>query len=120
MNNIKRSIFFDVLADVQIRYNLEIHGFNFNSIAYCEAKGLSNCFKAYADFCSREEINCIGFNANSGYTYIALENGIQICSMLGRDVEYLITNFETGEEIFCDTYEEAENYDPLTNEEEED
>lgn len=51
----------------------------------------------------------VGFNENSGYVYIALENGISICSMLGREVEYLITNFEDGEETFFDEYEIALN-----------
>lgn len=83
-------------------YNLK------NSIAYCEAKGLSLCFRAYADFSAGEEILEIGFNHNSGYVYIALENGISICSAFGRPVEFLITNFETGEETFFDTFEEAE------------
>ena len=49
----------------------------------------------------------VGFNSNSGYVYIALENGISICSMLGRDVEYLVTDFNDGEEHFLDSYEEA-------------
>jgi len=89
--------------------NLTIYGLS-ESIAYCEAKGLANCFAAYAADCAGEDImeSGIGFNANSGYTYIALENGISICSMMGRDVEYLITNFDNGEEIFYDTYEAAE------------
>jgi hypothetical protein len=86
--------------------SIEIYGCG-ESIAFCEAQGLSKCFQAYADNCAREYIMNIGFNPNSGYTYIALENGVQICSMLGRDVEYLITNFEDGEETFYDEYELA-------------
>jgi hypothetical protein len=78
-----------------------------NSIAYCEAKGISKCFLAYAEYVGMEDIMEIGFNPNSGYTYIALENGISICSGLGRDVEYLVTNFYNGEEYFFDSYEEA-------------
>ena len=85
---------------------LTINGIG-DSIAYCEAKGLSKCFQAYADNCSGEDIMTIGFNPNSGYTYIALENGLQICSMLGREVEYLIVNFMDGEETFYDSYEIA-------------
>jgi hypothetical protein len=50
----------------------------------------------------------VGFNSNSGYVYISLENGISICSMLGRGVEYLVTNFEDGEETFFESYGEAE------------
>jgi len=81
-----------------------------NNIAYCEAMGLSNCFKAYADNASGEYIENIGFNPNSGYIYIYIENGISICSILGREVEYLVTDPESGEEIFLETYIEALNY----------
>jgi hypothetical protein len=87
---------------------MEIIGLN-ESIAFCEAKGLSNCFNAYAENCSGESIMQIGFNPNSGYTYIALENGISICSMLGQEVEYLTIDFETRKEMFFETYEEASN-----------
>lgn len=85
---------------------LEITGIG-TSIAYFEAKGLEKVFKAYAENCSNEEIMGVGFNPNSGYVYIALENGVQICSCMGQGVEYLVTNFEDGEEIFYDTYDEA-------------
>lgn len=88
---------------------LSIHGINENGPKYCEAVGISKVFAAYAEHCSREEImyGGVGFNPNSGYVYIALENGVSICSMLGNDVEYLVTNFDTGNEYFFDTYEEA-------------
>jgi hypothetical protein len=86
-------------------------------LAYCEAKGIGKCFLAYAENCSTEEIMMIGFNPNSGYTYIALENGISICSSMGGDVEYLVTDMNSGEETFYDTYREAENHEE--NEEEE-
>ena len=82
--------------------------YNLESPAYCEAKGLSKVFRAYADNCSREDIMEVGFNPNSGYVYITLENGISICSMLGQDVKYLVTVFESRIEGFLDTYEEAE------------
>ena len=92
---------------------LIIHGINESGPAYCEAIGISEVFKAYAENCSREYINegGVGFNPNSGYVYLSLENGVCICSMLGRKVEYLVTNFDTGEEHFFDTYEEAINFD---------
>ena len=53
----------------------------------------------------------IGFNASSGYVYIALENCVTIASSMGQDVVYLITNFDTGHEEFLDSYEEAINYE---------
>ena len=76
-------------------------------LGYCEALGLSKCFQAYADHASGETIDGIGFNPNSGYVYISLENGIQLVSCLGREVEYLTTRYEDGCELFHDTYQEA-------------
>lgn len=54
-----------------------------------------------------EEIMETGFNSDSGYVYIALENGIQIASSFGQDVEYIIFDAETGNEQFFETYTEA-------------
>jgi hypothetical protein len=82
--------------------------YNLENPAYCEAKGLSKVFEAYANELSREDIMEVGFNKDSGYVYIALENGISIGSLLGNDVEYLVTDFEDGTEYFLDTYKEAE------------
>lgn len=87
-----------------------------NSIAFCEAQGLAFCFQAYADNSPCEEIMMIGFNENSGYTYIALENGIQIASFIGQRVEYIVTDFRDGEEYFFDNYTHAEKYLSLTEE----
>ena len=86
---------------------MEIH--NLDNPAFCEAMGLSNVFKAYAEECSREDIMEVGFNANSGYVYIALENGITIASCMGQRVEYIVTDFESGEESFFDNYTLALN-----------
>ena len=83
------------------------------SIAYCEAKGLSKVFMAYANECSRAEIMEVRFNPNSGYVYIALEDGISICSNLGRAVEFLVTDFNNGDETFYDTYEEAQKHESV-------
>ncbi|CAB5223271.1 hypothetical protein UFOVP384_21 [uncultured Caudovirales phage] len=87
--------------------NLQLNNFN-ESIAYCEAMGLSKCLAAYADECSGEGIMAIGFNPNSGYVYIALENGISICSSFANTVEFLVTDSFNGNEEFYETYEEAE------------
>jgi hypothetical protein len=89
--------------------NLQINGLN-GIIAYCEAKGLSKCFEAYANKCNGEYIFEIGFNANSGYVYLALEDGVTICSAFGNDVEYLVTDFDNGNETFFDDYSEALTY----------
>lgn len=85
---------------------IEITGIG-TSIAHCEAKGFGKIFQAYANECPNEEIMAIGFNANSGYVYIALENGISICSCMGHQVDYLVTNSYNGEETFYKTYKEA-------------
>ena len=87
--------------------NLKIYGLN-NIVAYSEAIGLSKCFEAYARL-DCKDIFEIGFNDQTGYVYIALEENITICSMLGRDVEYLVTDFDNGEEFFFDLMEDAEN-----------
>jgi len=79
---------------------------NFNNFTYCETVGLGNCFTALGKLLGNYLIDAehVGFNANSGYVYIALDNGISICSLLGGDVEYLATCFETGAEFFFDNY----------------
>jgi hypothetical protein len=91
---------------------IEITGIS-NSIAYCEAKGLGMIFQAYANECPSEEIMGIGFNPNSDYVYIALENGISICSCMGHQVDYLVTNFYNGNETFYDTYKEATQHESM-------
>lgn len=92
-----------------MKNTITIHNFNGDSIPYCEAQGLAKVFQAYADHCTNESImeGGIGFNENSGIVYLALENGVTICSSFGHDVEYLVTISETGEETFYYTYEYA-------------
>jgi hypothetical protein len=63
--------------------------------------------KAYKDYALDEDIMECGFNKQSGYVYIALENGISIASCFGQDVTYISTDWESGEESFFDSYEEA-------------
>ena len=88
--------------------NLELKNINEN-IAYCEAMGFALCFASYAKNCSQESILEIGFNPNSGYVYIALENGITICSAFANVVEFLVIDALTYNEEFYETYEEAED-----------
>lgn len=76
-------------------------------LAYLEAKGLAKCLNAYAKNFASEQIMEIGFNENSGYVYIALENiNLQIASAFGQDVDYICTDFETGKEIFYESFED--------------
>ena len=93
---------------MKAQQEITIHGLDDN-IARCEALGLSKCFEAYATI-GAETIESLGFNANSGNIYIALENGICIASSFGQEVRYYVSSFEDGEEMEFDTYEEAENY----------
>lgn len=82
-----------------------MHLVNFSeSIAFCEAQGLALCFQAYADNCSGEEIFTIGFNAHSGYVYIALENGVQIASCMGQSIEYIVSGVTSSQEHFFESY----------------
>lgn len=80
---------------------------NLEAPAVLEAKSLSLCWEAYARFAAREDIMEIGFNDQSGYVYIALENGITIASKFGQEVEYLTVNYDTGEEQFWSEYDLA-------------
>ena len=82
---------------------MELNGFTGSYICTCEASGLAKCFEAYAENCAGESIFEIGFNPSSGIVYIALENGISICSSFGQDVEYLVTDF-LDQEFFYDNY----------------
>ena len=66
--------------------------------------------QSYLDNARHEEIFETGFNTSSGYVYIALENGVQICSCFGQDVDYCVFNYHAGEEFFFDTYEIALKY----------
>lgn len=63
--------------------------------------------QAYRNECWNESIMECGFNTNTGYVYIALDNGISIASCFGQDVEYIIYDFEIGDEYFLDSYAEA-------------
>lgn len=83
--------------------------YNLESPAHLEAKGLARCWDAYAENTPRHYIMCIGFNDQTGYVYIALENGITIASAFGKPVEFIIFDCEADEEVLFETYEEAYN-----------
>ena len=63
--------------------------------------------QAYRDNAWNEPIMECGFNTNSGYVYIALENGISIASCFGQSVDYIVYNHEDEDEEFFSTYSEA-------------
>lgn len=80
------------------------------SVAYLEAKGKAIIWNAYADYFASEEIMQEGFNINSGYVYLALENGVTIASAFGQDVEFIVYDHETDEELFFDSIDELNNH----------
>ena len=78
-------------------------------MGYSDKKSLELVWMAYNyNTKGLEEIFEIGFNLDSGYVYIALENGVSIASNFGQAVDYIVTDYEDGTEYFLDTYEEAE------------
>tara|TARA_R110000803_G_scaffold109229_2_gene177617 strand:+ start:778 stop:1068 length:291 start_codon:yes stop_codon:yes gene_type:complete len=87
----------------KIEFDLDIMGSS-------DIQSMHLVIEAYRELSTNEEImeGGTGFNSNSGYVYIGLENGISICSCFGQSVDYLVTDFEDGKETFFDTYEEAE------------
>ena len=78
-----------------------------NSLGYLDAKSKSIVWAAYAEYFADEEISEEGFNINSGYVYIALENGVTIASAFGKKVEYIVYDEETEQEDFLSTVKQA-------------
>lgn len=79
---------------------------NIKELKSLDLKSYINCLNAFS-ILDNEDIEEYGFNENSGYVWLYLENGITICSTLGRAVEYLVYNYDTEEEVFFNTYSEA-------------
>ena len=76
------------------------------SLGYSDAISKSIVWRAYAIYFGGEEIMEEGFNMNSGYMYISLENGVTIASAFGQAVDFIIYDDENEEEIFFDSIEE--------------
>jgi len=85
--------------------------FDLNTMGSMDIESMHIVIKAFRDLNSNEYImdGGTGFNTNSGYVYIALENGITLASCFGQSVDYIVSDFETGEEYFYDTYKEADD-----------
>jgi len=83
---------------------LSTHETNINNLATADLRSLAKCILAYADNCPMHDIEMSGYNSQSGYTYIGVDNGITIGSFAGQDVEFIVHDFETGEETFYQTY----------------
>tara|TARA_R110001606_G_scaffold381800_1_gene543224 strand:- start:851 stop:1144 length:294 start_codon:yes stop_codon:yes gene_type:complete len=82
--------------------------FDLNKMGYLDIESMYLVIDEFRNLPNSELIQETGFNTTSGYVYIALENGIQIASCFGNDVIYVVSNSETGDEFFLDTYAEAE------------
>lgn len=78
-----------------------------NSLCKWDQERLINITREFCEVASWEPIFETGYNPNSWYVYIALENGVSICEAFNW-VEYLVTNMDDWEEFFFDTYKEAE------------
>ena len=83
---------------------------NQTSFGYSDAKSKSIVWSAYAENFAGEEIMEEGFNINSGYVYIALENGVTIASAFGQSVDYIVYDNETEEELGFDSIDELNQH----------
>ena len=80
------------------------------AFAYTEALGKSKIWQMYANEFAGSEIMEEGFNENSGYVYIALEDGPTIGSCMGQDAVILVTDYHGVEYIF-DSFKEYEDFE---------
>ena len=81
--------------------------FNLDEMGFKDIESMKLIIDAWYNLDDRDIFET-GFNKMSGYVYIALENNITICSCFGQEVEYLVTDYDTGEEYFYQTFEEAQ------------
>jgi hypothetical protein len=81
-----------------------------NRFGYSDAMSKSNIWERYANYFAGEEIIEEGFNLNSGYLYLALENGVTIASCFGQPAEFFVYDEETEEEISFLFYQDLQNY----------
>jgi len=84
--------------------------FPIDKMGSLDIESIDIVIKAYKKYADGEDIEFSGFNDMSGYVYICLSNGVQIISNFGQEVEFLINDYQTEEEVFCDTYTEALEY----------
>lgn len=89
---------------------MNTHTQNQTYFGYSDAKSKSIVWAAYAEHFAGEEIMEEGFNINSGYVYIALENGVTIASCFGQSVDFIVYDFEEGEENIFGSYDELQEF----------
>ena len=81
----------------------------YETVSFYDARALATLMNAYSEssLCPDEPL-CFGYNKFTGYYYIAFENiGLGIVLTPQNDVQFATIDFETGNEEFFDTEEEA-------------
>ena len=85
--------------------------FDTSNFGAAEFEGMAKVVAAFAslDPDYRETIGegSCGFNQYSGYVYMALDCGVTIGSMLGRNVLYMVNDYDDCEEYFFRSFEGA-------------
>jgi hypothetical protein len=84
----------------------------YETVSFYDAQALSVLMNAYSEssLCSDEPLH-FGYNTFTGYYYIAFENvSLQIVLDNKKNLLWMTTDIETGNEEFFDTEEEAMEY----------
>ena len=81
-------------------------------VSFYDAQALATLMNAYSEssLCPDEPL-CFGYNKFTGYYYIAFENvSLQIVLDNRKNLLWMTTDLDTGEEEYFDTEEEAMEY----------
>jgi len=84
----------------------------YETVSFYDARALATLMNAYSEssLCSDEPL-CFGYNKFTGYYYIAFENvSLQIVLDNRKNLLWMTTDLDTGEEEYFDTEEEAMEY----------
>jgi hypothetical protein len=82
----------------------------YETVSFYDAQALSVLMNAYSEssLCSDEPLH-FGYNTFTGYYYIAFEN-VSLQIVFRKNLLWMTTDIETGNEEFFDTEEEAMEY----------
>jgi len=84
----------------------------YETVSFYDARALATLMNAYSEssLCPDEPL-CFGYNKFTGYYYIAFENvSLQIVLDNRKNLLWMTTDLDTGEEEYFDTEEEAMEY----------
>lgn len=87
-----------------------------NSLCFGDLQRFNNVLTSYIaleDYPSIME-NWVGYNSNSWYAYIALENWVTIWEAFNW-IEYIVSNYENWDEFLFDEYKEALGFSEWLN-----